>query len=213
MFEREINKIFLEWKNRKKRKPLVIRGARQVGKTSAVNLFAEDSFKTYIYINLEQEDNLALFSRMNPVHELVQAIQLKFNKKIIAGATFIFIDEIQNSSIAMNQLRYFYEEMPDLHVAAAGSLLEVKMKSEGFSFPVGRVEYCYMHPVTFEEYLSAMKETEALHYINSVKPEKKIPSEIHNTLMKKYQEYLLVGGMPEAARKNIWQTRKRSGPF
>jgi predicted AAA+ superfamily ATPase len=201
MFEREINKIFLEWKNRKKRKPLVIRGARQVGKTSAVNLFAGDSFKTYIYINLEQEDNLALFSRMNPVHELVQAIQLKFNKKIIAGATLIFIDEIQNSSIAMNQLRYFHEEMPDLHVAAAGSLLEVKMKSEGFSFPVGRVEYCYMHPVTFEEYLSAMKETEVLHYINSVKPEKKIPFEIHNTLMKKYQEYLLVGGMPEAVAR------------
>ncbi len=201
MFDREINKIFLEWKNRKKRKPLVIRGARQVGKTSAVNLFAGGSFKTYIYINLEQEDNLALFFRMNPVHELVQAIQLKFNKKIIAGATLIFIDEIQNSSIAMNQLRYFHEEMPDLHVAAAGSLLEVKMKSEGFSFPVGRVEYCYMHPVTFEEYLSAMKETEALHYINSIKPEKKIPSEIHNTLMKKYQEYLLVGGMPEAVAK------------
>lgn len=201
MFEREINKIFLEWKNRKKRKPLVIRGARQVGKTSAVNLFAGGFFKSYIYINLEQEDNLALFSRINPVHELVQAIQLKFNKKIIAGTTLIFIDEIQNSSIAMNQLRYFHEEMPDLHVAAAGSLLEVKMKSEGFSFPVGRVEYCYMHPVTFEEYLSAMKETEVLHYINSVKTEKKIPSEIHNTLMKKYQEYLLVGGMPEAVAR------------
>ena len=198
MFQREISKIFLDWKNRKKRKPLVIRGARQVGKTSAVNLFARDSFKTYIYINLEQEDNLALFSRMNPVLELVQAIQLKFNKKVILGNTLIFIDEIQNSSTAMNQLRYFYEEMPDLHVAAAGSLLEVKMKAEGFSFPVGRVEYCYMHPVTFEEYLSAMKETESLHYINSVRPEKKIPVEIHTTLMKKYQEYLLVGGMPEA---------------
>ncbi|MBI5181407.1 MAG: ATP-binding protein [Nitrospirae bacterium] len=201
MFKRSINKFFLEWKNRKKRKPLVIRGARQVGKTSAINLFAGDSFKTYIYINLEQEDNLALFSRMIPFRELIQAIQLKFNKKIITGATLIFIDEIQNSSIAMNQLRYFYEEMPDLHVAAAGSLLEVKMKSEGFSFPVGRVEYCYMYPVTFEEYLSAMGETEALHYINSVKPEEKVPAEIHNTLMKKYQEYLLVGGMPEAVAR------------
>ena len=201
MFERSINKFFLEWKDRTKRKPLVIRGARQVGKTSAVNLFAVNSFKTYIYINLEQGDNLALFSRMNPVHELIQAIQLKFNKKIITGTTLIFIDEIQNSGIAMNQLRYFYEEMPDLHVAAAGSLLEVKMKSEGFSFPVGRVEYCYMYPVTFEEYLSAMGETESLNYINSVKPEKKIPVEIHNTLMKKYQEYLLVGGMPEAVAR------------
>jgi predicted AAA+ superfamily ATPase len=201
MFQRAINKFFLEWKIRKKRKPLVIRGARQVGKTSAVNLFARDSFKNYIYINLEQEDNLALFSRMSPVHELIQAIQLKFNKKIIPGTTLIFIDEVQNSSIAMNQLRYFYEEMPGLHVVAAGSLLEVKMKSEGFSFPVGRVEYCYMYPVTFEEYLFTMGETEALHYINSIKPDKKMPTEIHNTLMKKYHEYLLVGGMPEAVAR------------
>ncbi|MDP3260753.1 MAG: AAA family ATPase [Thermodesulfovibrionales bacterium] len=198
MFQRAINKVFLEWKNRKKRKPLVIRGARQVGKTSAVNLFAKDSFKTYIYINLEQEDNLVLFSKMNPIHELIQAIQLKFNTKIIPGSTIIFIDEIQNSSIAMNQLRYFYEEMPDLHVVAAGSLLEVKMKSEGFSFPVGRVEYCYMHPVTFEEFLAAVQETETLRYLNSIKSNDKIPSEIHTTLIKKYQEYLLVGGMPEA---------------
>lgn len=201
MFQRTINKFLLEWKSRKKRKPLVIRGARQVGKTSAVNLLAEGSFKTYIYINLEQEDNLALFSRMNPVRELIQAIQLKFNKKIIPENTLLFIDEIQNSGIAMNQLRYFYEEIPDLPVAAAGSLLEVKMKTEGFSFPVGRVEYCYMHPVTFEEYLSALGETEALQYISSIKPEKKMPPEIHNTLMKKYHEYLLVGGMPEAVAR------------
>jgi predicted AAA+ superfamily ATPase len=150
MFPRKIHNFFLEWKNRKNRKPLVIRGARQVGKTSSVNLFASDSFKTYIYINLELEDNLALFSKMNPIHELIQAIQLKFNKKVVPGSTLIFIDEVQNSSIAMNQLRYFYEEITELHVIAAGSLLEVKIKSEGFSFPVGRVEYCYMYPVTFD---------------------------------------------------------------
>lgn len=201
MFQRTINKSFLEWKDGKKIKPLVVRGARQVGKTSAVNLFAGEAFKTYIYINIEQEDNLALFSRMSPVHELIQGIQLKFNKKIIPGTTLIFIDEIQNSGIAMNQLRYFHEEMPGLHVVAAGSLLEVKMKKEGFSFPVGRVEYCYMYPVTFEEFLSALGETEALHYINSIRHESKIPPEIHATLMKKYHEYLLVGGMPEAVAR------------
>ncbi len=201
MFQRNINKFLTEWNNRKNRKPLVIRGARQVGKTSAVNLFAKDSFKTYIYINLELADNLALFSRMNPVREVIQGIQLKFNKKIIPRSTLIFFDEVQNSSVAMNQLRYFYEEMPDLHIVAAGSLLEVKMKSEGFSFPVGRVEYCYMFPVTFEEFLSALEETETLHYINSIKPGKKIPTEIHNTLMKQYHEYLLVGGMPEAVAR------------
>ena len=201
MFQRNINKLLTEWKSRKNRKPLIIRGARQVGKTSAVNLFAKDSFKTYIYINLELADNLALFSRMNPVREVIQGIQLKFNKKIIPRSTLIFFDEVQNSSVAMNQLRYFYEEMPDLHIVAAGSLLEVKMKSEGFSFPVGRVEYCYMFPVTFEEFLSALEETETLHYINSIKPGKKIPTEIHNTLMKQYHEYLLVGGMPEAVAR------------
>jgi predicted AAA+ superfamily ATPase len=201
MFQRSINKFFLEWKNRKNRKPLVVRGARQVGKTSAVNLFAEDSFKTYIYINLELENNLALFSRMNPVRELAQSIELNFNKKIIPGSTLIFLDEVQNSSIAMNQLRYLYEEMPALHVVAAGSLLEVKMKSEGFSFPVGRVEYCYMYPVTFEEFLSALKETETLQYINSITADSRIPPEIHTTLMKKYHEYLLVGGMPEAVAR------------
>src|SRR4030066_1722508 len=201
MFQRNINKLLKEWKSRKNRKPLIIRGARQVGKTSAVNLFAKDSFKTYIYINLELADNLALFSRMNPVREVIQGIQLKFNKKIIPRSTLIFFDEVQNSSVAMNQLRYFYEEMPDLHIVAAGSLLEVKMKSEGFSFPVGRVEYCYMFPVTFEEFLSALEETETLHYINSIKPGKKIPTEIHNTLMKQYHEYLLVGGMPEAVAR------------
>jgi hypothetical protein len=79
MFKRTIEKHFLEWKNRQKRKPLVIRGARQVGKTSAVNLFTHEYFNAYIYINLELEDNLSLFSRMNPVHDLLQAIQLKFN--------------------------------------------------------------------------------------------------------------------------------------
>ncbi|MBI4848230.1 MAG: ATP-binding protein [Nitrospirae bacterium] len=201
MFQRTINKFFLEWKSRKKKKPLVVRGARQVGKTSAVSLFAQESFKTYIYINLELEDNLALFSRMSPVRELLQAIQIRFNKKVVPGETLIFIDEVQNSSIAMNQLRYFYEEMPDLHVVAAGSLLEVKMKAEGFSFPVGRVEYCYMYPVTFEEFLSAAGETEKLSYINAINPDSSIPLEIHNSLMKKYHGYLLVGGMPEAVAR------------
>ena len=123
MFARNILKYLQNWKVSKNRKPLVIRGARQVGKTSAAAMFASQSFDTYIYINLEIEDNRSLFARVMPVHDLVQVIQLKFNKKIIPGSTLIFIDEIQNSTVAMNQLRYFYEELPDLHVVAAGSLL------------------------------------------------------------------------------------------
>lgn len=201
MFHRNIATLLIEWKNKRGRKPLVIRGARQVGKTSAVHQFGSTAFETYIYINLELADNAALFARMQPVRDLLQLIQLKFNKKITSGATLIFIDEVQNSDIAMNQLRYFYEEVPDLHVVAAGSLLEVKMKSEGFTFPVGRVEYCYLHPATFDEFLAAQGETEALQYIFSVKPDTVIPEEIHTMMMKKFHSFLLVGGMPEAVAR------------
>lgn len=201
MFNRNIAKFLTGWKNSRGRKPLVIRGARQVGKTSAVHQFGDEAFETYIYINLELEDNAALFARMVSVRELIQLIQLKFNRKITPGSTLLFIDEVQNSNIAMNQLRYFYEEIPDLHVVAAGSLLEVKMKSEGFSFPVGRVEYCYLHPVTFDEFLMAQGEMEALDYITSVKPDTNISEEIHSMLMKKFHTYVLVGGMPEAVAR------------
>ena len=201
MFHRNIAEHLMEWKNRKARKPLVIRGARQVGKTSAVQQFGSKSFDTYIPINLELKDHAALFTRVQPIKDLLQLIQLKFNKKISPGSTLIFIDEVQNSDIAMNQLRYFHEEMPDLHVVAAGSLLEVKMKSEGFAFPVGRVEYCYLHPVTFDEFLAAQGETEALSYLSSIKPDTVIPEEIHSIMMKKFHAYLLVGGMPEAVER------------
>jgi uncharacterized protein len=201
MFPRNIAKLLIEWKNKRERKPLVVRGARQVGKTSAVHQLGRAEFSTYIHINLELEDHAALFTRMQPVKELLQLIQLKFNKKILPGSTLIFIDEVQNSAIAMNQLRYFYEEVPDLHVVAAGSLLEVKMKSEGFALPVGRVEYCYLHPVTFDEFLAAQGETEALQYLSSVTPDTVVPEEIHTMLMKKFHSFLLVGGMPEAVAR------------
>ncbi|MFZ5570506.1 MAG: ATP-binding protein [Thermodesulfobacteriota bacterium] len=196
-----MNAFLSEWKTRKNRKPLVIRGARQVGKTSSVHRFGRTSFETYIYINLELEDHAGLFSKMQPVTDLLQIIQLKFNTKVSPGTTLLFIDEVQNSAIAMNQLRYFHEEIPELHVVAAGSLLEVKLKSEGFAFPVGRVEYYYLHPVTFDEFLSAQGEAEALSYLSSVKADTLIPGEIHDMMLKKFHTYLLVGGMPEAVAR------------
>ncbi len=203
MFIRNIAKFLREWKERQNRKPLVIRGARQVGKTSAVQVFGKESFETYIPINLEIQGHADLFSRMLPIRELLRIIELQFNKKITPGSTLIFIDEVQNSVVAMSQLRYFYEEMPDLHVIAAGSLLEVKIRTEGFSFPVGRVEYCYLRPVAFDEFLAALQETEALGYLRSVTPDAVIPMEIHALMTKKFQEYLLVGGMPEAVARYV----------
>ena len=127
-----------------------MRGARQVGKTNAVENFARTNFQEYVYLNLEKNVDAEIFQGVVSAADLVQTIQLRTGKKIIPGSTFLFIDEIQYSAAAMTQLRYLYEELPALHVAAAGSLLEAKMKREGFSFPVGRVEYCYMHPVRFD---------------------------------------------------------------
>jgi predicted AAA+ superfamily ATPase len=198
MFNRDILKYFEKWFHKKKRKPLVIRGARQVGKTFAVELFGERNFKDVIVLNLEKDEDLSMFQRMLPVPDLVQLIQLRTGRKIIPGSTLLFIDEIQNSPVAMNQLRYFFEELPELHVMAAGSLLEVKIKKEGFSFPVARVEYCYMYPVTFYEFLEAMGDRESLEYIKNIDVKAAVPEEIHGVLLKKYFEYVTVGGMPEA---------------
>ncbi len=103
----------------------------------------------------------------------------------------------------MTQLRYLYEEIPDLHVIAAGSLLEVKLKQDGLSIPVGRVEYCYMYPVTFDEFIKAKKDEETSHFLSNITANSQIPDSVHKILTRKYNEYLIVGGMPEAVDEYI----------
>lgn len=203
MFNRNVLTFFEQWARKKKHKPLVIRGARQVGKTVAVTLFGEKNFKDLIILNLEKDEDSSMFQRLMPIDDLVQLIQLRTGKKIIPGSTLLFIDEIQNSQVAMAQMRYFFEEMPELHVMAAGSLLEVKIKKEGFSFPVGRVEYCYMYPVTLYEFLEAVGDTVTLDYIKNADLNSSVPGEIHEVLLKKYYEYLIVGGMPEVVAEYV----------
>jgi predicted AAA+ superfamily ATPase len=203
MFNRNILIFFEQWFHNKERKPLIIRGARQVGKTVAVQLFAKKYFKDIIVLNLEKEENALMFKRLLPIRDLMQLIQLRTGKKIIPGTTLLFIDEVQNSQEAMTQMRYFYEEIPELHVMSAGSLLEIKIKQEGFSFPVGRVDYCYMYPVTFHEFLEALRDTESLAYIKNLRFDSSIPEEIHQVLIKKYYEYIIVGGMPEAVARYV----------
>ena len=142
----------MHWKNAANRKPIVLRGARQVGKTFIVNRFAEH-FNHFIGINLERPKERDLFSGFNTGQELLERILLYKGKKINTKNALLFIDEIQNSAEAVRSLRYLYEDVTDLHVIAAGSLLEVFSKREGFSFPVGRVKNLFMFPVTFMEYL------------------------------------------------------------
>ena len=191
MIQRIIINELKAWKDKEQRKPLVLRGARQVGKTTTVNLFAQN-YKQYIYLNLEEEQDATLFLQYHSVDTLIQAIF--FEKKMLLSETdtLIFIDEIQEVPEALNMLRYFYEKYPQYSVIAAGSLLESLFNTK-ISFPVGRVEYKVLHPLSFPEFLSAMDEMQALELYHTVP----MPVFAHNRLLSLFHTYTLIGGMPE----------------
>jgi len=163
MFNRRIINYLASWKDKKARKPLILRGARQVGKTSAILMFAKKHFKNIVYLNLEKIEHLNLFKEKISLEDFEKIIQIKFHQKIIPQDTLIFIDEIQNSPSLIKLLRFFYEERPDIYVVAAGSLFQAKIEREGLSLPVGRIEYAYLYPLDFFEYLEARKENELLY--------------------------------------------------
>lgn len=197
MFNRKIITYLENWKNKKQRKPLILRGARQVGKTSAILMFGKKYFENIIHINLEKADHLSLFKDELSLEDFEKIIQIKFHEKIIPGKTLIFIDEIQNSMPLIKLLRFFYEEKPHIHVIAAGSLLKAKIERQGFSLPVGRIEYAYLYPVDFFEYLEAKQETELLGYLKNISFSEKIPAGIHRQALTLFNEYTMIGGMPE----------------
>ena len=193
MFERKALNWLRSWRNNKDHKPLVIRGARQVGKTSLVNMFAKE-FDCYLRFNLDVEDDLRLFEKEMPVKDLYSLLLVMRNKVRNEGSTLIFIDEIQNSPLAIKMLRYFREELPEVYVIAAGSLLETMLdKNEQVSFPVGRVEYMALRPCTFEEFLGAMGETGLQEMLCSAQ----IPEVLHTRIMSLFNRYSLIGGMPQ----------------
>jgi len=197
---RKINKHLLLWKDKQNRKPLVIKGARQVGKTSVVLNFAKKEFKNTIYINLEKSDHLKFFKEPLSLEEFEKIIKINFQQNIIPNKTLIFLDEIQNSPSLIKLLRFFKEERPNIHVIATGSLLEVMLKKQGLSISVGRVEYLYLYPLDFFEYLDAKKEKELLKFLQNVKLNEKIPLAIHERAMDIFHEYTMIGGMPEIVK-------------
>ena len=194
VFTRKIESELLNWKNIANRKPIILRGARQVGKTFIVNRFAEN-FDHFIEINLERPKERDLFSGFNTGQELVERILLYKGQKIDTKRALLFIDEIQHSAEAVQALRYLYEDVKDLHIIAAGSLLEVFSKREGFSFPVGRVKNLFMYPVTFMEYLEAQNPPLAENLLQQDVLEE---SSLHDVLLDAFNTYAFVGGMPEA---------------
>lgn len=197
MFYRDTLSNLDDWKQRKNRKPLILRGARQVGKTTLVDLFAR-KFEQYIYLNLEIPENRSLFEESRNLNELVDSIFLLHNKQKNSSQSLIFIDEIQNSPAAVQWLRYLYEERKELYVIAAGSLLESLIDNQ-ISFPVGRVEYLPVRPFSFKEFLRANKEEGSLTILEEVP----FPEYAHKKLLDLFRKYLLIGGMPEIVQKFI----------
>lgn len=190
----------IAWKKDKNRKPLILRGARQVGKTTLVNQFSKE-YKQYIYLNLERPEHIHFFDSLNNVKEIVESLFLKFELQLDYTNTLLFIDEIQESPKAIALLRYFYEDLPELHVISAGSLLEFSLQHVK-SFPVGRVSFMYLFPLNFEEFIEALDKKIALKTFNQIP----ISEIAQDTLFDLFHLYALVGGMPEVVKMYIQTT-------
>lgn len=197
--KRSIDSVFLEWKETYGRKPLLVRGARQVGKTAAVR-HAGELFDYFIELNFDENPGLRrLFDSELPVNEICEQISLLFNTPVIPGRTLLFLDEIQSCKSAIGSLRYFYEKMPGLHVIAAGSLLEFAL-SEVPSFGVGRIRSVFLFPLSFREFLAALREEALLEYMQKHHFKNPLPEPFHRKLILLHQKFLIIGGMPEVVR-------------
>lgn len=200
MFYRTIENDLQSWKHSDIRKPLILRGARQVGKTSIVRKFGLENFDQVIEINLEKKDQLSIFDQATSVEDFLKRLSLFFDKKITPGTSLLFIDEIQESRNIMELLRFFSEEKPELHIITAGSLLEAKIDKD-WSVPVGRVDYKYLYPMTFFEYLQAKNKTTLLENLKSIKLGNSF--EFGDMASELFKEYVVVGGMPEVVNSFI----------
>ncbi len=203
--ERLITKKLIDWKNRPNRKPLILRGARQVGKTHTVLDFGRNYFKGNVHrIDLEKHpDWHRIFDKDLAANRILSELEILLNARITPGADLLFIDEIQACPRAIMALRYFYEELPGLDIIAAGSLLEFAMKD--ISFPVGRVQILNMFPMSFPEFLHAAGKTLAAETV--LAPTARQPDTIHNMLLDELRRYFFIGGMPECVNTFV-QTGK-----
>jgi predicted AAA+ superfamily ATPase len=194
---RLIEEKLRKWKDSELRKPLILRGARQIGKTYTLKHFAEQNYKTVHYIDFERNPQLQnIFKKdKNPIR-IIRELELFLQIKINPQKDILIMDEIQIIPSALASLRYFYEEMPQLHLIAAGSLIEFALKE--ISFPVGRVEMLHMYPMNFLEFLYASQNQLLIEYFD--KPIEQIPENYHNIMLDKVREYFFIGGMPEAVK-------------
>jgi len=198
--DRYIDEYLLSWKTDKRRKPLIVRGARQVGKTYSINEFAKKHFSNVIKIDFEKEPSIKnIFDEnLDPVR-ICREIELIKNTKITPGKSILFFDEVQECGNAIMSLRYFFEEIPDLHVIASGSLLEFALSD--LSFPVGRIQFYEMYPMTFPEFLLACDKNN-LHEVVT-EGVKRLSDSVHDILLNELKYFFFIGGMPESVRTYI----------
>lgn len=191
-----------DWAARPARKPLIIRGARQVGKSTLVRQFAKTSELSLLTINFERNPEYREAFASNDPAQIQTVLGLMTGNKIIPGKTLLFLDEIQAAPEALACLRYLYEETPDLHVLAAGSLLEFALEEAQFSMPVGRIEYLHLGPMQFEDFVAAMGHADLVHHLQQLSLDDirahRLPRPLHEQCLSLLRQYWVVGGFPEA---------------
>ncbi len=201
--QRDVYQRLLAWKHHPKRKPLLVKGARQVGKTYSIKSFGEKEFEHVFYLNFDEKPTFKKFFEgdLDP-RRIVRDLGISFEKEISPGKHLLFFDEIQECPEALNCLKYFQEEAPEYHVAGAGSLLGVKL-AHTKGFPVGKVEFLEMYPLTFLEFLSAIGKPMLKEFLSTKKETSPISEPIHTELLSLLKFYFIVGGMPEAVAQFI----------
>jgi hypothetical protein len=196
--QRQIFEQLSRWKTSPERKPLIVRGARQIGKTWALKKFGEQNYAHVAYFNFDASEELCReFEQTKDPARLIPVLQLYTSEPILPGETLIIFDEIQQSNKALNSLKYFCENAPQYHVVAAGSLLGVSM-SHGDSFPVGKVQFLTMYPVTFREFLR-IDNAAVFNYVEQITAIEPLTMAVFNQLMESWRRYPVCGGMPAAA--------------
>lgn len=197
--QRDIIEQFKQWKLQKERKPILLKGARQIGKTWAMEEFGRSCFEYVATFNFDKTEELAgVFQRTKDVERILKELALFTDVPLKPGKTLIIFDEIQSCEAALNSLKYFCEDAPDYHIIAAGSLLGVAVRKKKMSVPVGKVRIMQMYPVTFREFLCT-SDQRTYAYVNSLERIEPLPEIILSKLEIEYKRYLVCGGMPEAA--------------
>lgn len=204
--KRDRSAFLIEWLYSNERKPLVIRGARQVGKTWIIRELAQSQQRQLIELNFERRPDLQTLFHSNDPTEILINITAFIGKEIKLSESILFLDEIQMFPQLLAKLRWFAEDMPELPVIAAGSLLDFALTEHSFSMPVGRISYLYLEPLSFEEFLDATENYKLRSYIQNYEWNTEIPDAIHIQLIRLVKEYLIVGGMPSAVLS--WVTKK-----